>query len=1357
MIDKLEAQNIVAKPNDIGVIIKYSNPCMLVKKLSLRELPTDSYNKMSDPEKLKYLRFVLCQNKLCQHVMKKPALSSRLEETIQEVGKHHYIIAGDLEDSFWQRQIVKDKLPYFGFHGPYGQDYVFLRSSQGFLNQSEELEQLVKVVLAKGIREGWCIVQADNIWVGGDTADEAILRWEETLEALERNNLKLKPKKTQCFPTSLDLLGWKKTGTHLIPDPHRQDTLVNAELPKTVTELRSYLGSYNTFHKCRDDLTELLSDLNKLCSTGMSKSAKIPWTDELIKKFRLSQQKAKDMEKLYIPQASDQLVLTQDYSGQGVSATLWAFPGDDPNKREVVAKMSAPLSTQQQKLLPCDGEVISSYIAAKSPIFSVPIKASKKKTISLVDNKPVTEAAKLLEKGKFSTSRIINFALTSISDLNLKYEHNSGKMGKNFADDFASRNPAKCGDPSNCSVCTFIAECSSASVSQITLSVSPSPSHNIIGSINRDSSNDVIQDIISGKVSLPFGNKKAMKFLQDQDPDICRVRELLKGGQQPSMKRDFAPVKTFFRADVNASVDREGCLVVTKTSRSFIGATRNLVVVPDSVSLGLLHSLHINLLCPTTSQLMKVVDSKFYIRDLANKVKSVTNSCSTCASLRSIPEEIHKFQTNEVPNHPGQQFTIDILRESKKIVMVSVCNFSGYMSTMFLPSEKTDDLLDGVVAVTTPFTSSSLQGRIRVDQAPGWQSLERQKEKLAAFGLDLELGDKKNKNSLAICDERMKELRKSLRVLVPKHGLNIRSLAQATKMTNERIRTNHNLSPKEILFSRDNSTGENIKMEDSDLAEKIEEVRKDKNEANFKTKQMNKKEAKPANASLGQLVLLKADGNKSKGRDIYMVIGVSQDNTLTICMMRDIFSSKSMVMEPHRYRYKIRQDDIVLAPNQPTPVATEPMPWLVQSVPPTPSLQPRQESPAAPSLANPYRNPYHPDTWYTEALDDDEDDDETILPLQHPVPQAVEPLFQPDDDAVDPLLHPDQAVDPLLPDIQPVDPLLHPAQVELDSDGLSVDDEEPLQEGDVSHFEQGQHDGEDPGEHNEAEEEEQMDHYEPEQGHEQPNDDDQNIEGAGAVEAEPEDQEDFIVIPQHLQPLQQQRQPRKDDVVCYYDEAAQDWLTVKITSAQTGFKNYYNFKNVQEPKELDGAYFLPPTDGSTYLWTIMEGARSKSGSRTGSVPREPAQQENLRHCQEADVSRQITPLPSPDNRLRDASTEGGRSTNHLQLSKDDLIAQGSVYYVPTDLDTEKDTVEMALSLAFPPWFAVPQSDAQQDLHRMNKWNQAYIDKYFSTVLERHQEYLRPGMASAFADAQDQERERRRQVLKSLNPLNLFKK
>ena len=118
-----------------------------------------------------------------------------------------------MKDSFNQCWISQNKITYMGFHSPFGgQPYVFLRSPQALLNQSEELEQLASEVFKEGILYGDTRVQADNIYAMGHTMEEAVDAWEAILQAADNNNIKFSAAKILCFPNKMDLLGWIKEG-----------------------------------------------------------------------------------------------------------------------------------------------------------------------------------------------------------------------------------------------------------------------------------------------------------------------------------------------------------------------------------------------------------------------------------------------------------------------------------------------------------------------------------------------------------------------------------------------------------------------------------------------------------------------------------------------------------------------------------------------------------------------------------------------------------------------------------------------------------------------------------------------------------------------------------------------------------------------------------------------------------------------------------------------------------------------------------------------------------------------------------------------------------------------------------------
>ena len=72
------------------------------------------------------------------------------------------------------------------------------------------------------------------------------------------------------------------------------------------------------------------------------------------------------------------------------------------------------------------------------------------------------------------------------------------------------------------------------------------------------------------------------------------------------------------------------------------------------------------------------------------------------------------------------------------------------------------------------------------------------------------------------------------------------------------------LSAKEIIFSRDQLTGENLPIKDEEIADSTMLNRDKNNQYSSKSKASVQREAVSASAKKGQIVFLKDDGNNSR-------------------------------------------------------------------------------------------------------------------------------------------------------------------------------------------------------------------------------------------------------------------------------------------------------------------------------------------------------------------------------------------------------------------------------------------------------------------------------------------------------------
>ena len=587
-IDELEAHNICARAVDVNVIPKFSSPPMLIMKQSGKNIPKDEFNSMPVEDQSKYFRFVLGLDKLNSFILRQPSRHTSIPDTIHSVAQYEYVITTDLTSSFFQRHIHKDKLPYFTFESPFKGTYVMLRSPQGLINQSEGLTQLMSGVLGQYIQDGWCVVHHDNLYVLAHNPDTAIHRWSLVLKVLNENNLRCSPKKTFVLTDKMELLGWIKQGRKLLPDPHRQQAILHIPLPKTVKQLRSYIGAYRTFYEAKPKLAQILDPMEQM-TAGKPSSEKLIWSKEQEDQFKSSKEEMKKLDTLYIPSPSEQLVVTCDWSKEGMSATLYAIVA---NQHMRVSNFSSKTPENMKTWPPCDAETATAVIALKSPHFSSFIRESKFPTICLVDSKTLVQASRMLKKGKFSSSHKINKLLRLVTDLPITFQHISGKLGFNFKDDFNSRHPFTC-PTTDCHTCQFVSETAQAAEVGIICESVLLPDSYIVGNVN----------------SLPFQSRTGIVKLQEQDPELMIVKDYIQTGSRPN-KKDTKCNLVKHILNLNVEIAKDGALVV-KTFNKATKSTDELLLLPSSVASGILTAWHVKMNHPSSYQMKKQVSRKW--------------------------------------------------------------------------------------------------------------------------------------------------------------------------------------------------------------------------------------------------------------------------------------------------------------------------------------------------------------------------------------------------------------------------------------------------------------------------------------------------------------------------------------------------------------------------------------------------------------------------------------------------------------------------------------------------------------------------------------------------------------------------
>ena len=832
--DKLESLGVLAKPEEVGVDVVFSSPSLLIKK------PSGGF------------RLCTAFNELGQYTRILPTASSSPNEVLRKLAKWKYMVKSDLTKSFFQIPIDKSSMQYLGTATPFKGLRVYTRAAMGMPGSSEYLQELMCRVLGDFVEEGFVVLIADDIHVCGNTEEEILNNWSRVLERLSANNLSLSASKTTICPVKTIILGWQWNAGTLTPCVHKISALALAEPPQTCSAMRSYIGAFKALSKCIPCYASLISPLEDSIK-GLQGQNKITWNFCLTEQFENCRAALKSPKSITIPTPSDRLVLTTDASvvNKGLGATMFILRD---TTRLIGGFFSFKLNEHQIKWLPCEVEALA--ISSAINFFAPYIRESPHKVQVLTDSKACYEAYLKLNKGCFSASNRISTFLSTLSSFNVEVCHIKGVA--NPSSDFSSRNPKECHD-SSCQICKFVND----TVDSVVQTVS-------------------VQDIISGKVKMPFINESAWRSSQQECQTLKRVHAHLTHRTRPQKKsRNIRKVKRYLQI---ASINDRGLLIVKKSS-PFV--QHNLIVVPTELLKGLITALHIQFKHPTATQLCQIFDRYFYAVNSNESIKSITAVCDFCNALKKIPSELREQSSSKLPSCPGQQFSTDIIRRCRQKIFITRDVFSSFTTAILISDETASSLRSGLISTTSLLRQTNCS--VRVDGATGFVAL-KEDSILKELGITLDYGRVKNPNKNPVIDNGIQELEKEI-LIEGLEGQEITnsSLNLCLRQINSKIR-HCGLSANEIITRRDQVTGKVLDFADSDLVAAQQKLRTKNHEYSSKSKARGGKPAVDDGIIIGDLVYIKSEGDKFHSRPQYIVTHRSGD----LCELKKMSNGKFM-------------------------------------------------------------------------------------------------------------------------------------------------------------------------------------------------------------------------------------------------------------------------------------------------------------------------------------------------------------------------------------------------------------------------------------------------------------------------------
>lgn len=237
-------------------------------------------------------------------------------------------------DSSWKCVIVT----------PFGK-FRLVRLPMGFLNSPSwaqgAMEELFHHLPAVE-------VYIDDIGIFSDDFSSHCKVLQEVLAILQSHNFSIKPAKCHWCQSSAPWLGHIISSDGIRPNPSKIEPILKLEFPKTVTELRSFIGMVNFYRNFWRKRAELMAPLTALC--GRSKG-KLQPTPELIRSFNAIKALIAEEVLLAFPDPNLPYDIYTDASDYQMGAVLM-------QQGKTVAFFSRKLSKSQLKYPTIDKEML---------------------------------------------------------------------------------------------------------------------------------------------------------------------------------------------------------------------------------------------------------------------------------------------------------------------------------------------------------------------------------------------------------------------------------------------------------------------------------------------------------------------------------------------------------------------------------------------------------------------------------------------------------------------------------------------------------------------------------------------------------------------------------------------------------------------------------------------------------------------------------------------------------------------------------------------------------------------------------------------------------------------------------------
>lgn len=239
-----------------------------------------------------------------------------INDLFDKLGKSVYFTTIDLASGYHQIEVENQDKPKTAFSTQNGH-FEFIRMPFGLKTAPATFQRTMDNVL-RGLQGLHCMVYLDDVIVFSSSLDEHIQKLQLVFDRLRETNLKIQLDKTEFLRREVLYLGHTITKDGLRPNDDKIKSVLDFPIPKTTTEIKSFLGLVGYYRRFIPDFARLTKPLTNC----LKKRNKIVIDQDYIDSFNKCKELLTHAPLLQYPDYDKPFILTTDASNVAIGAVL---------------------------------------------------------------------------------------------------------------------------------------------------------------------------------------------------------------------------------------------------------------------------------------------------------------------------------------------------------------------------------------------------------------------------------------------------------------------------------------------------------------------------------------------------------------------------------------------------------------------------------------------------------------------------------------------------------------------------------------------------------------------------------------------------------------------------------------------------------------------------------------------------------------------------------------------------------------------------------------------------------------------------------------------------------------------------